>query len=175
MIFFLHFATESFVNTIYTRQRDDRLNTKINLKDDFTKVNATIYALFLDKLSRNLYYSKNPAKCMLQIYETFILYVASNSNGHIEAGPRFTISLDWRQEPENGTSGLLLLKSLSFIYFTSIIQKAHGTYIRVLEGADVGVMWSNVVEKTGQPRENHRAWSGDHYPATCLLLLSGKG
>ena len=29
--------------------------------------------------------------------------------------------------------------------------------IRVLEGADVVVMWSNVVEETGEPRENHRA------------------
>ena len=40
--------------------------------------------------------------------------------------------------------------------------------IRVLEGADVGVMWSNVVEETGEPGENHRTWTGDHYPATCL-------
>ena len=29
-------------------------------------------------------------------------------------------------------------------------------------------MWSNVVEETGEPRENHRTWMGDHYPATCL-------
>ena len=29
-------------------------------------------------------------------------------------------------------------------------------------------MWSNVVEETGEPGENHRAWTGDHYPATCL-------
>ena len=40
--------------------------------------------------------------------------------------------------------------------------------IRVLEGADVGVMWSNVVEETGEPGENHRTWTGDHYPATCI-------
>ena len=63
--FFLHFATESFVNTIYRRQRDDRLNTKINLQDDFTKVNAIIYALFLDNFSRNLHYTKN----IIMIYE----------------------------------------------------------------------------------------------------------
>ena len=29
-------------------------------------------------------------------------------------------------------------------------------------------MWSNVVEETGQPGENHRTWTDDHYPATCL-------
>ena len=29
-------------------------------------------------------------------------------------------------------------------------------------------MWSNVVEETGEPGENHRTWTGDHYPATCL-------
>ena len=63
---------------------------------------------------------------------------------------------------------LMLRFTLNFIYFTSITQKAHWTYIRVLEGADVGVMWSNVVEETGEPGENHRTWTGDHYPATCL-------
>ena len=59
-------------------------------------------------------------------------------------------------------------KSISFIYFTSITQKARWTYIRVLEGADVGVKWSNVAEETGEPGENHQTWTGDHYPATCL-------
>ena len=29
-------------------------------------------------------------------------------------------------------------------------------------------MWSNVVEETGEPGENHRTWTGDHYPAICL-------
>ena len=29
-------------------------------------------------------------------------------------------------------------------------------------------MWSNVVEETGEPGENHQTWTGDHYPATCL-------
>ena len=29
-------------------------------------------------------------------------------------------------------------------------------------------MWSNVVEETREPRENHQAWTGNHYPATCL-------
>ena len=29
-------------------------------------------------------------------------------------------------------------------------------------------MWSNVVEETGEPGENHRTWTGDHYPATCI-------
>ena len=27
-------------------------------------------------------------------------------------------------------------------------------------------MWSNVVEETGEPGENHRTWTGDHYPGT---------
>ena len=40
----------------------------------------------------------------------------------------------------------LIISYLNFIYFTSNTQKAHGTYIRDLEGADVGVMWSNVTE-----------------------------
>ena len=38
--------------------------------------------------------------------------------------------------------------SLNTIYFTSITQKAHRTYKRVLQGADVGILWSNVVEET---------------------------
>ena len=29
-------------------------------------------------------------------------------------------------------------------------------------------MWSKVVEETVEPRENHRPWMGDHYPAACL-------
>ena len=58
--------------------------------------------------------------------------------------------------------------SLNFVNSTSITQKAHGTYIHVLEGADVGVLWSNVTEGTGEPGENHQTWTGDHYPATWL-------
>ena len=52
------------------------------------------------------------------------------------------------------------------IYLTSITQKALRTYRRVLEGADVGVLWSSWW-KTGEPGGNHRHWTGDHYPATC--------
>ena len=40
-------------------------------------------------------------------------------------------------------------------YLTSITQKAHRTYQCILEGADVGVLWSYVVEETGAPRGNH--------------------
>ena len=47
-------------------------------------------------------------------------------------------------------------KSLNTIYLTSITQKAQRTYRRVLEGADVGVLWSSVVEETAEPGENHR-------------------
>ena len=59
-------------------------------------------------------------------------------------------------------------KSLNTIYLILITQKAQNTYRHVLEGADVGVLWSYVVEKTGEPGENHRPLTGDHYPATCL-------
>ena len=38
---------------------------------------------------------------------------------------------------------LLLKKSLNLIYFTSITLKAHGTYIRFLEGVNVTNVWSN--------------------------------
>ena len=56
---------------------------------------------------------------------------------------------------------------LNTICLTSIRQKAQRTYKRVLEGADVGYLRSYVVEETGEPGENHRPWTGDHYPATC--------
>ena len=46
---------------------------------------------------------------------------------------------------------------------TSISQKAQRTSIRVLEGADVGVLWSYVVEETGLHGGKHRPWTGDHY------------
>ena len=38
--------------------------------------------------------------------------------------------------------------SLYILYYISITQKAHGA-------TDVGVMWSNVVEKTGEPEKTH--------------------
>ena len=60
-----------------------------------------------------------------------------------------------------------LNKSLNNIYYTSIIQKAQRTYRHVLEGTDVGVLWSYVMEETGEHGENHQPWTGDHYPATC--------
>ena len=31
-------------------------------------------------------------------------------------------------------------------------------------------MWSNGEEETGEPGENHPAWMGNHYPATCLAI-----
>ena len=49
----------------------------------------------------------------------------------------------------------------------NVSTDGHRTYKRVLEGTDVGVLWSNVVEETGVPGGNHRPWAGDHYPATC--------
>ena len=61
---------------------------------------------------------------------------------------------------------------LNTIYLTSNTQKAQRTYRRVLEGADVGVLWSYVVEETGEPGENHQPWTGDHYPATMIFVKS---
>ena len=46
---------------------------------------------------------------------------------------------------------VVFLKFKNF-HFTSITQKAHGIYIPVLEGADVAVIWSNVIEETGDPK-----------------------
>ena len=60
-----------------------------------------------------------------------------------------------------------LAMNLNTIYFTSITQKAHRTNERVLEGAYVGMLWSDVMEETGVPGENHRYCPGDHNPATC--------
>ena len=40
---------------------------------------------------------------------------------------------------------------LNIICFTSITQKA-----QVLECTGADVMWSNVIEETGEPLENHR-------------------
>ena len=62
--------------------------------------------------------------------------------------------------------------NLSIIYLTSIthVQKAQRTYICILEGADVGVLWSYVVEETGEPGENHLPWTGEHDPAILAHL-----
>ena len=59
-------------------------------------------------------------------------------------------------------------KSLNTIYLTSITQKAQKTYRRVFEGADVGVLWSYMVEETrtrgkpptlnGRPLPCQRKW-----------------
>ena len=57
---------------------------------------------------------------------------------------------------------LLKIFSLNFIYFPSITQKAHGTYINILEGTGVGLMWTNLVEETGEHRENHQIWMSHH-------------
>ena len=64
------------------------------------------------------------------------------------------------------TTSVVIKCHVCIIYFTSITHKALGTYIRVLEDADVGVMWSNVVEETGKPGVNYRTWTSDHCPVT---------
>ena len=35
-------------------------------------------------------------------------------------------------------------------------------------GTDVGVIWSKVVDETRELKGNHRTWTRDHYPFTCL-------
>ena len=53
--------------------------------------------------------------------------------------------------------------------------KAYVTYICVLEDMDVRVLWSNVVEETGQLGGKHRLWTGEHSPATFLYPYSNQG
>ena len=65
--------------------------------------------------------------------------------------------------------------SLNTIYFTSITEKAHITYRRILEGAGVGIMWSYVMVETEVPGGNHRPSTGDHYPATRRRQESNPG
>ena len=46
------------------------------------------------------------------------------------------------------------------------IQKDRGPYIRFLVGVDVGVVWSNAVEETGEPNLDGR-------PLPCHITLPG--
>ena len=48
---------------------------------------------------------------------------------------------------------------LNFSY-KLVTQKAHATVTHVFVGADVSVLWSNVVQENKEPGENHRAWMG---------------
>ena len=61
-------------------------------------------------------------------------------------------------------------KCLNVIHFTSITHTAHYTYIRVLQGAEVGVMWSNVVEETG---EHGQTFVGNHLHRYIIQLCYG--
>ena len=70
---------------------------------------------------------------------------------------------DTNDQGESNQTKCGSVRNLNTIYLTSITQKAQRTYKRVLEDADVGVLWSYVVEETGEPGENHRPWTGDHY------------
>ena len=62
-----------------------------------------------------------------------------------------------------------------YLFYFDYTKKSHRTYTRVLEGANVGVLWHYVVEETDLPGENHRHWTGDHYPATCRRRGSNPG
>ena len=50
-------------------------------------------------------------------------------------------------------------KSFNTIYFTSIIQTAQRTCRHVLEGTNVGILLSYMVEETAVPSGNHRPWT----------------
>ena len=63
-----------------------------------------------------------------------------------------TITFTDRQNEDIVDKQTEFVHYLNFIYFTLITQEAHRTYIRVLEG----VMWSNVVEETGEPNLDGR-------------------
>ena len=64
-----------------------------------------------------------------------------------------------------------------YLPVTSITRKVDVTYIRILEGEDIGVMWSSMVEKTRESRENHQPWMGDNYlviDSVGLILKNGE-
>ena len=72
---------------------------------------------------------------------------------------RYRLHPKWhRYQPSYMYRARSPFKSLNTIYLASITRKAQRTYIRVLEGADVGVLWSYLVEETGEPGVNHRPW-----------------
>ena len=53
-------------------------------------------------------------------------------------------------------------------FFTSVTQKAHGTYICVLDCADVVLCGQIWLEETGEFRVTHPSWMCSHYRFTCL-------
>ena len=57
--------------------------------------------------------------------------------------------------------------NLNTIYFTSITQKAHGTYKRILEGADVGVCGLAWWRKLG------KTLTLDRPPLPCHMPIPG--
>ena len=64
------------------------------------------------------------------------------------------------------THSVSFKKSLKTFFFTTITQKAHKTY-SALEGADVGVLWSYMVEATGVPEGKPPTLDRQPLPATC--------
>ena len=48
------------------------------------------------------------------------------------------------------------------VYFSSITQKVHKTLNTISRARMLALMWSYVVEETGQPGENHRHLTCDH-------------
>ena len=67
------------------------------------------------------------------------------------------------------------LNLMSWLIYFTIPQKAPRTYRRVLEGAEVGFLWSYVMEETVVHGGNQWPWTGNHYPITCQRRESNPG
>ena len=68
-----------------------------------------------------------------------------------------------------------LIKEIFKKVLTLFILPQLHTKLLVLEGIDVGMIWSNMVEESGEPGENHRPWMDEHFCATCLDPDSNPG
>ena len=73
--------------------------------------------------------------------------------------------------PSYHCSKVMNCLSLNTIYLTSITQRAKKTFTRILKGADVDILWSYVVEETGEPGENHCPLDGR--PLPCHMRTPG--
>ena len=64
-------------------------------------------------------------------------------------------------------------KTMLLSMFPQLHRKAHRTFRNKLKDADVGILWSIVMEETGiLPRGNHGPRMCNHYPATCQFWES---
>ena len=54
-----------------------------------------------------------------------------------------------------------------YLFYFDYTESSKNLYTRSLRRGCWRVLWSYVVEETGEPGENHRPWTGDHHPVTC--------